>query len=217
MKFKDELKKRLAKKLPAEKAHAAVMSYERKTAKQILAEKKEVKTSAVLCVIEPNENSWVIYLMERKVYGGVHSGQISFPGGKTEASDKSHLVTALRETHEELGIHSSELEVLGELSTMYIPPSNFLVYPFVSVAKQKLNILPNPDEVESVLRAHPRDLLAQNAIKNSAVKISGSDARLKVNHYTVGGHIVWGATAMILSELVYILNEIGVSENGIMD
>ncbi len=214
MKFKTELKKRLAEKLPAEKAHAAVMSYKRKTAEEIIREKSDVRTSAVLCLIEKNEESWHIYLMERMSYGGVHSGQISFAGGKTEKSDKSHEETALRETHEEFGVHPDEVEVLGELSTIYIPPSNFLVYPFVGIAKQKLSIIPSKDEVESVLKASPKELLAKDAILNSAVKMSGSQARLKVNHFTVGGHIVWGATAMILSELVYILKEMGVDENG---
>ena len=214
MKFKTEIKKRLAEKLPAEKAHASVMSYQRKSAEQIIKEKADVRTSAVLCLIEPTADSWCIYLMERKVYGGVHSGQISFAGGKTEPGDKSHQHTALRETHEELGVHPNNVEILGELSTIYIPPSNFLVYPFVGFALQKLIITPSPDEVESVLRATPQDLLKATSVKRSAVKMSGSEARIKVNHYTVNGHVVWGATAMILSELVFILKEIGMDENG---
>jgi len=79
---------------------------------------------------------------------------------------------------------------------------------------QKLIITPSPDEVESVLRATPQDLLKATSVKRSAVKMSGSEARIKVNHYTVNGHVVWGATAMILSELVFILKEIGMDENG---
>lgn len=216
MKFKTELKKRLTEKLPAEKAHAAVMSYDRKSAEQIIAEKKQVRTSAVLCLIEPQKDSWCIHLMERKSYDGVHSGQISFPGGKTEADDASHEFTALRETHEELGIHPSEVEILGELSTVYIPPSNFLVYSFVGIATQKLDITPSPYEVETALRAYPQDLLRADAIQKSAVTLSGTDSRIKVNHYTVEGHVVWGATALILSELVFLLKELGVNENGFL-
>ncbi len=209
MEFIDDLKKRLTEKLPAEKAHAALMNYKRKKAEEILKEKKDVKMSAVLCLLFEEENNWKFYLMERNTYNGVHSAQVSFPGGRRENSDANFKETALREANEELNINPDEVEILGELSTMYIPPSNFLVYPFVGIATQKQSIIPDPIEVNKVITANLDDLMGENAVRKSPVKMSGFDQMIQVQHYTLDGHIVWGATGMILAELAYLLEEIG--------
>jgi 8-oxo-dGTP pyrophosphatase MutT (NUDIX family) len=204
-----DLKKRLGENLPAQVAHSRLMNYPRKTAADILAEKLDVKKSAVLCLLFEEAGEWKFYLMLRNSYKGVHSAQVSFPGGKREETDKDYKETALREAQEELGINPNEVEILGELSTMYIPPSNFLVYPFVGVVRAKQNIAPDPIEVKEVIVANLKDILGLKAVSNSFVKVSGGAGRIKVNHYTVNNHIVWGATGMILAELAYILEDLG--------
>lgn len=209
----DDLKKRLEQKLPAEKAHKLLMNYKRQSAAEILATKKDVKTSAVLCLLFKKEGEWKYYLMERNSYKGVHSAQISFPGGRKEHFDKDYQATALRESQEELNINPNDVEILGELSTMYIPPSNFLVYPFVGVALKDQRIVPDRREVSKVLEASLSDLISDKAIGTSKVSISGGKTEINVKHYTVDEHIVWGATGMILSELAYIIKEIGYGQS----
>lgn len=205
-----DLKKRLEENLPAELAHARLMNYQRTSATEILAENIEVKKSAVLCLLFEEDNQWKFYLMLRNSYKGVHSAQISFPGGRKEKMDKGFKETALREAEEELGINPDDVEILGELSTMYIPPSNFLVYPFLGVSRTKQNIVPDPIEVNEVIVADLRDIIGLETISRSYVEVSGASNRVKVNHYTINNHIVWGATGMILAELAHILEDLGV-------
>lgn len=210
MEFIDDLKKRLQEKLPEDRAHSLLMNYKRQSVDEILSSKIDVKLSAVLCLMFIEDGKWKVYLMERNSYNGVHSAQISFPGGRKEDIDVDFRETALREAQEELNINPSDVEILGELSSLYIPPSNFIVYPFLGVATNEQNIKPDPVEVYQVLKAELADLMKEGAIKESSVEMSGSSARIKVKHFSVENHIVWGATGMILAELVYILKEIGV-------
>ncbi len=209
MELIDDLKKRFEKKLPAEKAHSTLMNYDRKTAAEILRDKEHVKESAVLCLLFRINEEWNFYLMLRNSYKGVHSAQVGFPGGKREENDKNFIETALREANEELGIKSSEVEIIGELSTMYIPPSNFLVYPYVAVALNDQEIIPDPIEVKEVIHAKLSDILKEDAVSESKVEVSGGSERMKVKHYTIDGHIVWGATGMMLAELAHIIKETG--------
>jgi len=208
-----ELKERFKKELPAERAHCLLMNYARKTAAEIKTENLNVRESAVLCLLFKDNGEWKFYLILRNAYKGVHSAQVSFPGGKKEPSDSSNLATALREAHEELNINSQHIEIIGELSTMYIPPSNFLVYPFVGIATQKQHIIPDSIEVKKVIIGSLKDLLKPNAIDISSVVMSGANTKVKVKHYTIDEHVVWGATGMILSELAYLIKELGYQYN----
>lgn len=127
-----------------------------------------------------------------------HRGQISFPGGKRDPNDSDFIMTALRETWEELGICQHSVEVVGQLSPFYIPPSNFNVYPAVGILPETPPLTPNPNEVAEVLFFALRDLL-DPAFKHQETRILNGQ-RFNVPYYQVQGHKVWGATAVMLSE-----------------
>ena len=117
------------------------------------------KKAAVLAVFYPNKNHQTsILLIERAHYNGTHSSQVSFPGGKVEASDKNLEETALRETFEEVGASKKDIEIIRQLTEVYIPPSNFLVTPFIGFSKQKLSFTTN-NEVENTIEVLFSDLL----------------------------------------------------------
>ncbi len=128
-----------------------------------------------------------------------HSGQISFPGGRRDPQDTSHVATALRETCEELGVCGSAMSVLGTLPDLYIPPTHYNVAPVVAAMGETPHFLPNADEVAEVLTL-PIAQLLNPALKHSETRQFGG-AQWHVPYYAVSGHKVWGATAMMLSEL----------------
>ena len=96
-------------------------------------------------------NETRLVLMLRNKYKGVHSNQISLPGGKVDRLDKSLKDTALRETHEEIGLHKDDIDIVGDLSSVYIPPSNFNVYPFIGYINTTPIFHPDPKEVSLIL------------------------------------------------------------------
>lgn len=164
---------------------------------------KKVKRAAVLMPIMNNDNRPELVLMQRTEYLGVHSGQISLPGGKREKSDNSFEETALRETHEEIGVPASEIEVAGSLSQLYIPPSNFLVDPFIGILEKQTNFKIEESEVQRVITIDLNVLFHPSSAGHHYVK--SGNYRLKVPAFRVHDHIIWGATAMMLSELRAVL------------
>jgi 8-oxo-dGTP pyrophosphatase MutT (NUDIX family) len=135
-----------------------------------------------------------------------HAGQISFPGGRREA-DETIQMTAFREAHEEVGVHPGELDFLGRLSSLYIPPSDYEVHPFVAWYKNGLPIfIPQVTEVAEVLEV-PLSLLLDPATR-VVEKWELRGFELDVPFYLVGRHKVWGATAMMLSEFLSRLQEV---------
>lgn len=163
----------------------------------------KVKRAAVLIPIMNNDNQPDLILMQRTEYPGVHSGQISLPGGKREKTDRSFKETALRETHEEIGVPASEVEVAGSLSQLYIPPSNFLVDPFVGTLQKKANFKIEETEVQRVITVNLNVLFHPSSAGHHYV--NSGNYRLKVPAFRVEDHIIWGATAMMLSELRALL------------
>lgn len=162
------------------------------------------KKAAVLALFYPNkEHQTSILLIERAHYNGTHSSQISFPGGKTEKSDKNLEETALRETFEEVGISKGNIEIIKQLTEVYIPPSNFLVTPFIGFSKQKPLFITN-NEVENIIEVLFSDVLND---KNIVIKkISNSYMiNAEVPCFQLNNYIVWGATAMMLNEIKYLL------------
>ena len=132
---------------------------------------------------------------------GNHSGQISFPGGRREPGDADLAATALRETHEEIGIALDHIEVLGHLTPLYVPPSHFLISPVVAYVAHTPRHQPNADEVAEVIEA-PLSVLFDEAAKGAELRalISQNGKQLLTPHYRISSHSVWGATAMVLSE-----------------
>jgi 8-oxo-dGTP pyrophosphatase MutT (NUDIX family) len=131
-----------------------------------------------------------------------HRGQISFPGGSLDPGEDA-VTAALREGWEELAIDPARVEVLGALSPLYIPPSGFCIYPTVANAAARPDFVPNPNEVAEIIEAPLAHLLAPDTRQEEVWEIRGAPVR--VPFYAVGHHKVWGATAMVLCELLALL------------
>lgn len=158
------------------------------------------KIAAVLVLLYPNENNeTMVLLTKRAVYNGTHSSQISFPGGKHEYADVLMKTTALRETNEEVGINKDDVTLFRTLTNVFIPPSNFKVTPYLGYLNYSPFFFTN-DEVESVLEVKLAHLLDENNLTSTMLNTSYAK-NIEVPCYKLNNEIVWGATAMILSEL----------------
>lgn len=157
------------------------------------------KLSAVLILLFKKDGVLHFVLTKRSNYDGIHSGQISFPGGKKEKADSSLEYTALRETYEEIGIPSLNIEVIGPLSELFIPPSNFHVTPFVGFLKSKPDFSPDPTEVASIIEVPVVKLLDENNLRIKHFEVSNHSS-IEAPYFQLNDAEVWGATAMILSE-----------------
>ena len=161
------------------------------------------KEAGVLALIFPKSDDLHVVLTRRTEQLRGHSGQVSFPGGKRDPEDTSFTNTALRETCEELGICDDEVEVIGQMSRFYIPPSHFNVYPTVGYMSYEPLFTPNPSEVAEVFSFALNDLLDRQFRDVEYRDFQG--IRVKIPFYKVQGHKVWGATAVMLSELEHRL------------
>ena len=161
---------------------------------------KNPRRAAVLMLFYPKNEVTQLALIVRNTDPGVHSSQIGFPGGKVEEFDVDLEETALRETHEEVGIHPEKIQIIKPFSEIYIPPSNFLVSPFMGISHEELIFVPDLDEVKRVLEFSIADFLDDKSI--TKVKMSTSYATdIEVPAFMVDKYVVWGATAMMMSEL----------------
>lgn len=170
-----------------------------------LIRSKNPRQAAVLALFYPDENKQTRFILtQRASYNGTHSAQISFPGGKVEDSDKNYQETALRETFEEVGVRTSSIEIIKQTSDAYIPPSNFLVVPFIGIAKTTPVFTPN-EEVAEIIEVLLADLLDDRNL--TAIEMETSYMKnTNVPCFKLNGYIVWGATAMMLSEIKDLLN-----------
>lgn len=162
------------------------------------------RKSAVLLHLFPNDGQTYLTLIKRAPDNTVHSGQISFPGGKTEKVDKTYTDTALREAEEEVNIIKNDVIVIGELSRIYIPPSNFEVHPFIGYTRNKPDYQTN-DEVDKLILAPLNELLDDKCRVYKTINHS-SGISYVVPSYKTGDDIIWGATAMILSEFLEVIS-----------
>ncbi len=170
----------------------------------------DVRKAAVLILLYQKQNIWHTALMKRTTKFGndKHKGQVSFPGGQSEEKDDSYKFTALRETHEEFGIPPNSINILGALSELYIPVSNFLVFPYVGYTKNIPQFIPDKDEVETIIEAPINTFLNPENRKITELNLYEGFKLKNVPYFDVDGHIVWGATSMIISEFIEIINEI---------
>jgi 8-oxo-dGTP pyrophosphatase MutT (NUDIX family) len=146
-------------------------------------------------------------LIQRPEYDGIHSGQISLPGGRYEEMDGQVLNTALRESKEEVGIEPGSVEIIGKLSELYIPPSNFMVYPFVGYTPHRPLFRTDKKEVQRLIETDLDDLLNDNNIKTKVFRIH-SGIKISTPCYEIKGDVIWGATAMMLSEFREVIRRI---------
>ena len=162
--------------------------------------KEAPKPSAVLALLFPDKSNQarMVFIL-RKSYNGHHSGQISFPGGKKEPYDKNLYQTALRETYEEIGVASGEVSLIKQLSPLFIPVSNFQVTPFLAVVKNPPGFKKDPVEVAEILSVPLFDILNKPLVSIEK-EYFGKTYKLKA--FQFDKFQIWGATAMILAEIV---------------
>lgn len=163
------------------------------------------KIGGVLVLLNPADDGLKIIFTLRKQYDGTHGGQMSFPGGKREEGDLDIIHTALRETQEEIGVPSEDVAVIGRLSELYIPPSNFLVYPTVGVLKQETVFIKEEYEVEEIIEIPLSFFMDEKSRTTTRIKVIGN-SEVEVPAYVYGKYVIWGATAIMMSEFVYILS-----------
>lgn len=155
--------------------------------------------SSVLLLLFPLNEEIATVFIKRPLYNGIHGGQIAFPGGKFDTSDNSLFETALREAQEELGLNIDDVKIIGHLSNLYIPPSNYEVFPVIAFSEQTPQFFPDTYEVESYHMVTLKDLFSPE--NNKIVEFEVRGIQVKAPCYFTNGIQIWGATAMILSEL----------------
>jgi 8-oxo-dGTP pyrophosphatase MutT (NUDIX family) len=166
----------------------------------------DARPAGVLLLLYPHHGEWHFPLMKRVEDGLTHSGQISLPGGSQEVGETLRE-TALREACEEIGAACAEVDVIGQLSTIYIPPSNFLVTPTIGYVDRRPDFRCDPREVAELIEVPLTTLFDPMVVKREPWSLRGMT--VEVPFYQIGPHKVWGATAMILSEFSMILAEAG--------
>lgn len=169
----------------------------------------DARIACVLALLYPKDSDWHIVLIERVTTNNKndnHSGQISFPGGGYEDSDELLAKAALREAEEEVGVISNDISIIGQLSDMFIPVSNFLVHPFVGYMDYTPNFIPQPSEVKDILEVPIPKLLDPATVQSTNLTISNGLVLKDVPYFNLNGHIVWGATAMMLSEFSEVID-----------
>ena len=199
----EAIKQQLILPLPGEKIQYQMAPEDRD--KKVSKENSPPKKGAVLILLFKRENELFFLLMERADNLKFHGGQISFPGGTFDHFDKSLQQTALRETFEETGFKVAENQIIGKLTPLYIPVSNFLVSPFVAFSPDIPQWKKNDSEVKSLIEVALTDFLQQSPLEMEKIV---ADKKIKIPYFLISNKIVWGATAMILNEFKVILNKI---------
>jgi len=209
MNFSPEIiRQKLSQPLPGLSSHLKLAPPER--AKEIagyLANQQNAKQSAVMILLFNKNNRTKVILIRRSFYVGIHAGQIAFPGGRYEETDPSIEFTALREIEEEIGIGADKIEVLGRLSDIYVPPSNFLISVFVGFLNEKPLYIADQREVAEVIEIDMADFFAENVIQQKEFVVPSTAGSVNAAYYNVGNVELWGASAMVMTELLDLLKK----------
>ena len=195
--------------LPGEAVQFKMAPVER--LRELKAEARNIgnaRHAGVMALFYPTlEHQTNLILILRKTYKGVHSAQVGFPGGKIERDDKSIEDAALRETEEEVGVPRDNISVIKKLTEIYIPPSNFFVQPFLGITTITPNFIPEEKEVEALIEVDLNKFMDNSCITTQILTTSYA-TDLEVPAFKLNGHIVWGATAMMLNEVRELLTRV---------
>ncbi len=203
--FVEDLQQKLSKPLPGPLAHARMEALS--ASRRNIKPNPRTRKSAVLILFYPHKNELYLPLILRPAYDGVHSGQMAFPGGRYELEDEDLIRTAKREAMEEIGLRLNDVQVLGVLTELFIPPSNFFVLPVVAALPYRPDFWPDPREVERVIEVPLREIEDHSIVGTSEISVSGTT--VMAPHFLIQDYKVWGATAMMVSELLAVM------ENGV--
>ncbi len=154
----------------------------------------------------PDGQAHLLFIL-RNTDNGVHSDQVAFPGGQYERADRDLATTALRETEEEVGVPASGIHLIRPLSQVYIPPSRFEVSPFMGMLPHTPSFRKQDSEVAALIEVPLARILSEDSLVTR--RLSTSYAReVTVPAFLLQGHVVWGATAMMLNEVKSLLKAI---------
>ncbi len=202
--FTNNLKIALSSTLPGSIAHEYLAPEHRKDMMKLVPDQNKALPSSVMILFFPDyDGNPTLVFTKRVEYKGVHSGQISFPGGKAEKFDKNIFDTAFRENEEEIGIPRKQISIIGSLSELYVPPSNFIIYPVVGAMEEEPIFKPDALEVAEIITVPFSFFLKDSSIGNYTV-VTSDMMTLPVPGFMINGNLIWGATAMILSELIQV-------------
>ena len=194
--------------LPGSEAHYKMAPLERiESMKNWNVTDVNPRSAAVMMLFYPKNGRTHLVLIIRNSYEGVHSAQIAFPGGKYESNDENFQNTALRETHEEVGIPPDSIEIIMPFTNLYIQPSNFMVYPYLGICRAEIVFIPDSTEVAAIIELPLSDFLNDDMLTKTAMSTSYATT-IEIPAFEINGHVVWGATAMMLSELKEVLKKV---------
>lgn len=194
--------------MPGEESHFLMEPEMRRKWRDIsLVKEKKPRKAAVMALFYPKHHDTYILLILRKSYEGVHSNQIGFPGGKKEKYDKNMMHTALRETEEEVGVISTSVEIIRPITPLYIPPSNFWVNPFMGIYEKPKPFVIQESEVAAVIEVPLKHVFDETNLIRQTLSTSYAK-NIEVPAFEFQGHIVWGATAMMLNEIKALFNQL---------
>ncbi|GAB4235277.1 MAG: CoA pyrophosphatase [Ekhidna sp.] len=200
------LEKRLQAQMPGAKAHNRMKPRLPNGAPLRMKHDEKPREGGVLILFYEEHGQVRFPIIERPKYEGIHSGQMALPGGRREEEDRSLVETALRETHEEIGIRASEIEVIGSLSEFFVAASNYMVLPVIGKLKTAPQFTPDPREVADVVTPAITELVDPTNLKEKEMVVRNG-FRMHCPYFDLSNRMVWGATAMMLSELVMVLDE----------
>lgn len=199
------LRRRLQEPLPGPVAQGRLAPSHRDELQRLYAPGRPCREAAVLVLLFPLQGAPAVVLTVRHAGLKQHAGQISFPGGRREP-DESLEATALREAFEEVGLDPERVELLGSLTPLFVAPSNFCVHPFVGVTPEVPDLVPHDDEVETILYVPVHHLLDPAMLLREPWLLRGRE--VEVPFFSYESFKVWGATAMMLAELLALFEEL---------
>lgn len=203
--FIQKLEKKLQQTLPGEPAQIKMAHPARYQGRQV---PPTAIQAGVLALFFPKNGQWNLVFIERVSHNqrDVHKGQISFPGGRFDEGDGSFSYTALREAQEEVGVDPRDITLLGELTDIYIPVSNFHVHPHVGFMEYTPVWQPQESEVAGILEIPFEHFLDPGHRKVMDLQINANFILPEVPYFDIDGRMLWGATAMMVSELIEVIS-----------